>query len=126
MDLGQCLRGQRFAYRPAAGSAAAALTAAPDDVVSHDIGAVLGQPGLVTADDGIHLLPTGDDAVLSLALLGKIYPENTVLAGTANWSGVLTAGKGYGAKFVIGLPQSAPDHLSCSLPGPRHSVALVS
>ena len=95
-------------------------------MVSHDIGAVLGQPGLVTAHDGIHLLPTDGDAVLTLALLGKIYPENTVLAGTADWSEVLAAGKGYGAKFVIGLPQSAPDRFSCSSPGPRHSVALIS
>ena len=110
VDLGQCLRGQRFAYRPAVAAVpATAPTAAPNDALSHDIGAVLGQPGLVTADDGIHLLPTGGDAVLTLALLGKIYPENTVLAGTADWSNILRAGKGYGAKFVVGLPRSAPD-----------------
>jgi hypothetical protein len=106
VDLGQCLRGQRFAYRPVAD---AAVAAAASDVVSHDIGAVLGQAGLVTAHDGIHLLPTDGDAVLTLALLGKIYPENTVLAGIANWSNILRAGKGYGAKFVVGLPQSVPD-----------------
>jgi hypothetical protein len=127
VDLGQCLRGQRFAYRPIANTTAAAVpTAAPNDVVSHDIGAVLGQPGLVTADNGIHLLPTDGDAVLTLALLGKIYPENTVLAGTTDWSDILATGKGYGAKFVIDLPQSAPDRFSRSLLGPRHSVALIS
>ena len=52
-----------------------------------------------------------------MALLGKIYPENTVLAGAANWGEVLAAGKAYGAKFVIGLPPSAPDR---PLPRGRH------
>jgi hypothetical protein len=61
----------------------------------------------VTADDGIHLLPTGDDPLLTLALLGKLYPGNVVLAGTANWGAVLAAGKGYGARFVLGVPRPA-------------------
>lgn len=100
VDLGQCLRGQRFGYRPIAG----ASTLAPHDVFRHDAGAVLGQPGLVTAEHGVHLLPTGDNALVALALLGKIYPENTVLAGRSAWRDVLAAGKGYGAKFVVGIP----------------------
>jgi hypothetical protein len=123
VDLGQCLRGQRFAYRPAAGAQAATVpSAAPGDMVSHDVGAVLGQPGLVTAHDGIHLLFADGDAVLTLALLGKVYPENTVLAGTADWSDILSAGKGYGAKFVIGRLQSASPR---SLPGSPHPVMLI-
>lgn len=123
VDLGQCLRGQRFAYKP---TADAAPTSAPNDVLSHDIGAVLGQPGLVTADDGVHLLPIGDDGILTLALLGKIYPENTVLAGAASWGDVLAAGKGYGAKFVIGLPKPVPARFPRSLQRPHHSVTLIS
>jgi hypothetical protein len=100
IDLGQSLRGQRFAYRPVAGP-----PGVPSGVLQHRVEAVLSQSGLVTAADGIHLLPTGGNAVLTLALLGKIYPENTVLGEAAPWSAVWSAGKGYGAKFILGTPQ---------------------
>lgn len=99
VELGQCLRGQRFAYRPRADGAGT-----PADVQAHRVEQILAQPGLVTARDGTHLLPTDGNALVTLALLGKIYPENTVLGEAATWSDVVAAGKGYGAKFVLGTP----------------------
>lgn len=108
VDLGQCLRGQRFAYRArAAGTARDGQEAPPrPDAIWHEAGAVLRQPGLVSADNGLHLVPTGGDPLLTLALLGKLYPENTVLAQDAAWPDVLAAGKGYGAKFIVGTPNA--------------------
>jgi hypothetical protein len=97
IDLGQCLRGQRFAYRPAAGAVPREAIA----VTHYDAGAALGQPGLVMADAGVHVFDTGGDPLLTLALLGKIYPENVVVAENSSWDAVLAAGKGYGAKFVL-------------------------
>lgn len=97
VDLGQCMRGQRFAYRPAAGATATE----PLEVKHHGATAALGRPGLVTAESGIHVFDTAGDPLLALALLGKIYPENVVLAESAPWNAVLAAGKGYGAKFVL-------------------------
>ena len=47
------------------------------------------------------MFDTDGDPLLTLALLGKIYPENVVIAGNAPWDAVLAAGKGYGAKFVL-------------------------
>jgi len=99
IDLGQCLRGQRYAYQPTSRQGIAPL-----QVVEHDIGGVLSQHGLLTAKNGIHLLPTKDNAIVQLALLGKIYPENTILGDAAPWAAVLSAGKAYGAKFVVGAP----------------------
>lgn len=99
VELGQCLRGQRFAYRPQAGSVGMS-----GDAQVHRAEEILVQPGLVTESDGTHLVPTGDNALVTLALLGKIYPENTVLGEAAPWNDVLAAGKSYGAKFVLGTP----------------------
>lgn len=101
VDLGQCLRGQRFAYQPQSGGAGT-----PADVQTHRAEAILVQPGLVTAEEGTHVLPTGGNALLTLALLGKIYPENSVLGEAAHWSEVVAAGKSYGAKFILGTPVS--------------------
>lgn len=110
VDLGQCLRGHRFAYRArAAGTARDGQEAfSRPGAIWHEAGAVLRQPGLLSAENGVHLVPTGGDALLTLAILGKLYPENTVLAQDAAWPDVLAAGKGYGAKFVVGTP--SPDY----------------
>lgn len=97
VDLGQCFRGQRFAYRPATGT----TELEPADVTHHRLGAALGRPGLVTADSGVHVFDTDGDSLATLALLGKIYPENIVLAKNASWSAIAAAGKGFGAKFVL-------------------------
>lgn len=97
VDLGQCLRGQRFAYRPTVGATAVEAI----EIKHHGARAALERPGLVTAQSGVHVFDTAGDPLLVLALLGKIYPENVVLAESAPWSAVLAAGKGYGAKFVL-------------------------
>lgn len=104
VELGQCLRGQRFAYRPEAGKARTSA-----DAQIHRVEEILVQPGLVTASDGTHLVPTAGNALVTLALLGKIFPENTVLAEAAPLNDVMAAGKKYGAKFVLGLPAGVPN-----------------
>ncbi|GAA1626218.1 hypothetical protein [Actinoplanes couchii] len=71
VDLGQALRGHRFASGGPAAGDGPVLGAWP----------VLTAPGLVENTDGDAVLPAeGDDLVL-LALLGRLYPENVVLAG---------------------------------------------
>ncbi|WP_430789699.1 hypothetical protein [Actinoplanes sp. G11-F43] len=71
VDLGQALRGHRFAGGGPASPGGRTVSAWP----------VLTAPGLVHNDDGDALLPAGDDLVL-LALLGRLYPENVVLSGS--------------------------------------------
>lgn len=111
VELGQCLRGQRFAYRPQAVREGVAVEAQV-----HRAQDILVQPGLVTASDGTHLVPTGGNALITLALLGKIYPENTVLGEAAAWSEVLAAGKGYGSKFILGTPTDCPKFVEIADP----------
>jgi hypothetical protein len=103
VELGQCLRGQRFAHRPQPGREVAS-----GGLETHRVEEILVQPGLVTAPEGKHIVPTGGNALVTLALLGKIYPENVVLGDAAPWNDVLAAGKGYGAKFVLGTPAGTP------------------
>ncbi|MFC9119850.1 hypothetical protein ACFTXO_08680 [Streptomyces sp. NPDC057067] len=78
-DLGQALRGHRFAHReeptegtPPPPAAGAARTA--------DVRAILDAPGLVWTQDGeVAVEATGQDDLAVLALLGRLYPENVVL-----------------------------------------------
>ncbi|WP_405628534.1 hypothetical protein [Streptomyces sp. NBC_01174] len=78
-DLGQALRGHRFAHReeaaegtPPPPAAGAARTA--------DVRAVPDAPGLVWTQDGeVAVDATGQDDLAVLALLGRLYPENVVL-----------------------------------------------
>jgi hypothetical protein len=101
-DLGQALRGHRFAYRPGLEpQAVGAPVDRPAQVRWHDAAAILAAPGLVDASDGVHVVGRTGDALADLALLGKIYPENTVLRGGADWDSVLRSGKRYGARFVV-------------------------
>ncbi|RPK37356.1 hypothetical protein [Streptomyces sp. ADI93-02] len=78
-DLGQALRGHRFAHReeaaegtPPPPAAGAARTA--------DVRAVPDAPGLVWTRDGeVAVDATGQDDLAVLALLGRLYPETVVL-----------------------------------------------
>lgn len=102
VDLGQALRGHRFAYRPSAEPHDIRFGEGADGTaVFHDLAELFSQEGMATASDGIHVVIQSDDHLVNLAILGKIYPENTVIRGEASWLEVLRSGKNYGARFVL-------------------------
>ncbi|MDA5147360.1 hypothetical protein PEM37_38255 [Streptomyces sp. AD681] len=72
VDLGQALRGHRFAHRESPAAAAASGTA--------DAWSTLRAPGLVwTQGDEVTLDATAQEDLVVLALLGRLYPENLTL-----------------------------------------------
>jgi len=103
IDVGQIARGRRYAYQvPSANSTQTERTGFTQESVIHDAATVLARSGgLLTAEGGLHVIPT-TDPVLALALLGKIYPENVVSLGEGQ-APVLAegVGKGFGPKFVV-------------------------
>ncbi|SCB27938.1 hypothetical protein [Rhizobium hainanense] len=102
IDLGQALRGHRFAYRPAVETYAVRFAELSDEApVTHPLSDLLSLPEIATADSGIHIIQFPDDPLASLAILGKIYPENTIIRGEASWDEVGRSGKKYGARFVL-------------------------
>ncbi|KAI9845001.1 MAG: hypothetical protein M1837_005145 [Sclerophora amabilis] len=112
VDVGQISRGRRYSYRAdetEVRSATETREAAMGFSITSNIHSstdVLTQPGhgLVTAEKGgIHLIPAKDN-VVGLALLGKIFPENTVLLSPGQSArDAENAGKTFsnGPKFVI-------------------------
>ncbi|UMP06911.1 hypothetical protein [Amycolatopsis sp. EV170708-02-1] len=72
-DLGQALRGHRYAARPGG----TPQESTPDSATWSGC-AVLREDGAVTVPDG-GLIPTGGQRALALALLGKLRPGNVVL-----------------------------------------------
>lgn len=105
VDLGQTFRGHRYHYRPSpAASPASAGVAAPPDVRVHRTEDVLRSPGLVTDEDGVHLIDARGNPLARWALLGKLYPENVVLLDGDSAEELLAAhaaGKGFGTKFLV-------------------------
>lgn len=97
VDLGQAVRGHRYAYRAATGDHA------PDDdgVPVLDAGAVLAAPGLVWATAGTWAVSAGHDPALVLALLGKLYPESVVLVPGGSWGALDGVGKDGTATFLV-------------------------
>ncbi|MFE6777801.1 hypothetical protein [Streptomyces sp. NPDC057702] len=79
VDLGQALRGHRFAHHPDP-----ATEAGPEGPSrpprTADLWATLRAPGLVWTEAGeVTLDATGQDDLVTLALLGRLYPENVTL-----------------------------------------------
>ncbi|KAJ5220539.1 hypothetical protein N7468_009743 [Penicillium chermesinum] len=108
VDLGQVARGHRYSYgaqeTSANGSASRkdSIDSGPRTQV-HDALSILGVAGdgLLTAKDGLHIIPA-NHAAIALAILGKIYPENVVLLPENESIGqVQGAGKAFEPKFVI-------------------------
>ncbi|MFD7829961.1 hypothetical protein [Kitasatospora sp. NPDC059803] len=83
VDLGQALRGHRFAHRPDGATGANALPAdalATNPPAAADVWTALRAPGLVWTEAGDAVLDaTGQDDLVVLALLGRLYPENVTL-----------------------------------------------
>ena len=113
VDLGQAVRGHRYAYR-AAGAAApspddeAVRQERPEGVTDLDPWAVLGAPGLVWSPAGTFRVAAGEDPHVDLALLGRLYPENVVLRHGEGWPAVLAAGKAGPARIVLDLMHASP------------------
>ncbi|MER6009974.1 hypothetical protein [Streptomyces bluensis] len=81
VDLGQALRGHRFAHRQEPAPTADADTA--DGARTADLWSALQATGLVWTREGeVTLDATGQDDTVVLALLGRLYPENLVLRST--------------------------------------------
>ncbi len=75
-DLGQALRGHRYAARPSGPQRTSTA-----DTATWSGCAVLREDGVVAVPDG-GLIPTGGQRALTLALLGRLRPGNVVL-----WTG---------------------------------------
>ncbi|MEU6061860.1 hypothetical protein [Streptomyces sp. NPDC047097] len=81
VDLGQALRGHRYAQRPEPASVDASATGQAPRTA--DVRSALGAAGgLVWTESGtVTLDAIGQDGLVVLALLGRLYPENVILAG---------------------------------------------
>jgi hypothetical protein len=70
----------------------------------HRTAEILKQPGLLASSQNgqIHIFPASDPLV-SLALLGKLYPENVILADETDKGpeAVVQTGKGFGARLLL-------------------------
>lgn len=107
VDLGQALRSHRFSYRPAVERHVVRLDKrASEAVVEHGLLDLFSLPEIATAEADVHVLTLTTDPLVDLAILGKIYPENTVIQGAAPWDEVKRSGKNYGAKFVLQAPHA--------------------
>ncbi|OJI95793.1 hypothetical protein ASPVEDRAFT_35115 [Aspergillus versicolor CBS 583.65] len=112
VDVGQVCRGHRYAYIahqassasiPENGIQTGTDDAKTSDVIVHDATSVLrsGEDGLVTAKGGLHIIPV-QDPLVSLALMGVLYPENVVLLPMEErLEQAENSGKGLEPKFVL-------------------------
>ncbi|MFC9685203.1 hypothetical protein [Streptomyces sp. NPDC056948] len=107
VDLGQALRGHRFAHRPDPVTGAAHSAAAPR--TAH-VWSALHAPGLVWTQAGdVTLDATGQDDLVVLALLGGLYPENVSLR-PAGSSAARTTADGTGPSRLVILVDPPQAH----------------
>jgi len=97
VDLGQAVRGHRYAYRAPDGE----HSARDEGVQMLDARAVLAAPGLVWEAGGTWAVSAGHNPTLALALLGKLYPENVVLVPGSTWGDLRGVGKDGTASFLV-------------------------
>lgn len=112
VDVGQVCRGHRYAYMAHQSSSSVSENgsrtinheAETPPVIVHDALSVLLQSkeqGLVTAQGGLHVITT-QDPLISLALLGTLYPGNVVLLPKGErLEQAEKAGKGLQPKFIL-------------------------
>ncbi|MGF0166588.1 hypothetical protein ACQRET_21530 [Streptomyces koyangensis] len=102
VDLGQALRGHRFIQREDPAAADASGTA--------DAWSALRAPGLVWTRSGdVTVDVTGQDDLVVLALLGRLYPENVTLR-PAGPSAARTTADGTGPSRLVTLVDPAQTH----------------
>ena len=114
-DLGQIARGRRYAYLAAGFNTSnghsnghandtKSTNGLNKDSVIHSALTIISSPGgglLTSKNGGLHVIPA-QEAIVSLALLGKLYPENVVLLPEGESpAAVEKAGKSFEPKFVI-------------------------
>jgi hypothetical protein len=106
VDLGQALRGHRYAYPTAAAEETAPRGAAAwiAAATSLDAGSVITAEDMVWDDDGDYHIDAGQDGLVALALLGATYPENVVIRRTSDDVNPSAVGKTGPARFVVTLP----------------------
>ncbi|KAK1178672.1 hypothetical protein B7755_011325 [Streptomyces sp. NBS 14/10] len=104
VDLGQCLRGHRFAHR----QDPAAHPEAPGDTRTADTWSLLSAPGLVWTEGGdVTLDATAQNNTVVLALLGRLYPDNVVLRPADRRAGPVTAARNGPSGLVIDIRREA-------------------
>ncbi|MDF3288189.1 hypothetical protein [Streptomyces silvisoli] len=100
VDLGQALRGHRFAQR----HGLTASAGASGEVRTADVWTVLGAPGLVwTEGSDVTLDATAQDDIAVLALLGRLYPDNVFLRPVSHRAGPVSAGTSSPRRVVIDI-----------------------
>ncbi|MGO4751394.1 hypothetical protein AB4212_22730, partial [Streptomyces sp. 2MCAF27] len=108
VDLGQCLRGHRFAHRQDPAAHPKAHPEAPGDTRTADTWAVLRAPGLVWTEGGdVTLDATEQDNTVVLTLLGRLYPDNVVLRPAGHHAGPVTAARNGPSGLVIDIRREA-------------------
>lgn len=106
IDLGQALRGHRYAY-PTAGCDEASASGASEWIAgatSLSAVDVLTADGMVWDESGDYVIDAGQDGLVALALLGSVYPENVVLREASDPRSPAAVGKTGPARFVVTLP----------------------
>ncbi|MGA5895211.1 hypothetical protein [Streptomyces venetus] len=107
VDLGQALRGHRFAHRPDPHAGDAPSDTAPRTAA---VWSALRAPGLVWTQAGdVTLDATGQDDLVVLALLGRLYPENVTLR-PAGRSAARTTSGGTGPSRLVTLVDPPQAH----------------
>jgi hypothetical protein len=100
LDLGQALRGHRFAHQTAATDAATV-----GNTRTAELWTALRAPGLLWTQDGdVTLEATGQDNLVALALLGRLYPDNVVLRPAGHHAGPAAAGTNGPGRLIVDLP----------------------
>ncbi|WP_210951048.1 hypothetical protein, partial [Streptomyces sp. MK37H] len=107
VDLGQALRGHRYAHRPNPAAGDAPVDSSPRTA---DVWTTLRAPGLVWTEAGdVTLDATGQDDLVVLALLGRLYPENVTLR-PAGQSAARTAADGTEPSRLVTLVDPPQAH----------------
>ncbi|MFD1812474.1 hypothetical protein [Rhodococcus gannanensis] len=99
VDLGQALRGHRYAYRAVGGD----KQPPDDDVPRYEPADVLAADGLVDFPPGTHLIAGAANALTTLATLGKVLPHNIVLWDVQDWSTAASTGKAGPPRVVLSV-----------------------
>ncbi|MFI5436471.1 hypothetical protein ACHMZP_32320 [Rhodococcus baikonurensis] len=105
VDVGQALRGHRYAYRE--------LESNHEDlgnstaITRHSARNILQTEGLVEFPPGIHIVDDIPDPRVGFMLCGKILPHNTILRNTEPWSDTSSAGKTGPPKVILNAPKGA-------------------
>ncbi|MFG2374231.1 hypothetical protein ACGFY9_22460 [Streptomyces sp. NPDC048504] len=107
VDLGQSLRGHRYAHRPDRPAGDTRSATAPRTAT---VWSALRAPGLVWTQGGdVTLDATGQDDLVVLALLGRLYPENVTLRPVDRPAGLTPSG-GSGPSRLVALVDPPQAH----------------